>query len=173
LTIIFGLDSEVWTVISSIALVGATSALATATWILGKSSRQHERLSKAEITALQAQTKSIETQTATLVMPKIGIRTITRYSDTVASVALRNVGLGPARLKIKLSSASWSYELPIKPNKSYSLAVGENQDYAFEIPKSLTEIDVKVTFTDMLGNEYSASATGKTITQIEVRDAPV
>lgn len=157
MAIILGLDSEVWTVIASIALVIATTMLATATWILGRSSGQHEMLTQAQTTAIQAQTASIETQTTALVRARIAVREVTRFSENRATIALRNNGLGPAGFRIRLSSESWSVELPVHEGTYYSLAGGDGRQYRFRIAGNIMQVDIKISYEDVLGTKYSVN----------------
>lgn len=167
MAVILGLDSEVWTVIASLALVAATSALATATYFLGKSSRTHEKLVQAQTAAIETQTKSIQTQTATLVRPTIGLYEANRLSSTMATVEVRNNGLGPASFTMRISSTGWSVELPLDGKTAYHLAREERREIIFEIPATITEIDVEITYTDILRTNYSLSLGHRPVFPVE------
>jgi hypothetical protein len=149
LSILFGLDTEVWSIIASFSIFAATSALTISTAILAWSSRKQEKL--------------IVTQTKALIAPRIAIRRAWRITDQRAKIKIRNVGTGTAvQVKVNVSWGNSRVDLPDR--EVFSMGPGDERNPAFDLPENVRRLDlIVVEFQDVLGNQLSVKSTDREV----------
>jgi len=156
-TVVFGLDSELWSIIASFFIFVATFALTISTTFLARSARKQEKL-------FETQTKAIVAQTKALVSPRIAIRWVKRVREDRASVLVRNVGIGPAdKVIITVSWSGTSVKLP--QGVTFLMGPGDERNVTFDLPASVSIIDsIDVECEDVLGNKFPNSIKDRTVT---------